>query len=135
MPQLTRLFYVSRATKKGASQIITDILREARAFNAANGISGLLTFDGEHFTQVLEGPVSTLNALMQRITKDDRHEDVRVLSCEPILARYFQEWAMSYVYDMQLVDRVATLFSIVRPEPEDVSAFIEDLRDYTAKLK
>lgn len=30
---------------------------------------------------------------------------------------------MSYVYDIRLVDRVATLFSITRPEPEEARAF------------
>ena len=43
MPQLIRLFYVSRATQKGVDQVITDILRVAREFNASNGITGILT--------------------------------------------------------------------------------------------
>lgn len=134
MPQLIRLFYVSRATQKGVDQVITDILRVAREFNASNGITGILTFDGEHFTQVLEGSRAGVNALMTRITRDDRHKDVRVLSSEPIHDRYFQQWAMNYIYDIRLVEEVSQYFGIIRPEADEVIEFIEDLREYALRL-
>ncbi|MEJ2802369.1 BLUF domain-containing protein [Comamonadaceae bacterium PP-2] len=134
MPQLTRLFYASRATKEGALRAISEILPVARDFNSKNNITGLLTFDGEYFTQVLEGPASIVNALMEKIAKDPRHENVRILYVGPILTRDFGEWSMGYVYDIKFVQDVESFMGIERPDFNEVAHFIEDLRDYVSKL-
>lgn len=115
--------------------VIKDILREAREFNAINGISGLLTFDGEHFTQVLEGPASVVDSLMERIRADNRHEDVQILSSQVVPARYFQGWDMGYVYDSGLADEVASLLKVSDAESKHVGIFVEDLRGYTSQLR
>lgn len=134
MPQLTRLFYASLATKTGAQRAITEILPIARDFNSKNNITGLLTFDGVHFTQVLEGPASVVNALMEKISQDPRHEQVRILYVSPVHMRDYSDWAMGYVYDSNFVHDVENLLGIVRPDFEEIEHFIEDLRDYVRKL-
>ena len=53
MTRLTRIFYVSKAQIGSRLQTVSDILAVARTFNAEHEITGLLTYDGEHFTQAV----------------------------------------------------------------------------------
>jgi len=57
-----------------------------------------------------------------------------VLSSEPIHDRYFQQWAMNYIYDIRLVEEVSQYFGIIQPEADEVIEFIEDLREYALRL-
>lgn len=107
MSALHRLFYISRADESVGHSHLTELLPAARHFNAAHGITGVLTFDGLHFAQLLEGPVQELLALMARIYQDRRHSEVNLLFFEPIAERQYRSWALGYVYDEALVEAVA----------------------------
>jgi hypothetical protein len=61
---------------------VTDIVRRARISNAARGITGLLVFDGMSFLQHLEGPPEAVGELTERILRDQRHTDIRILHKE-----------------------------------------------------
>lgn len=132
--QLTRLLYISVADLADEADAIPEILSVARQFNSANGLTGILTYDGEYFTQVLEGPYSLLEQLMTRIAADTRHHDVRVLQRERVEERLFAQWHMAYVYDSDLNEVAATLMQTRFPEPEVLEQFILDVRA-SRKLK
>ena len=53
----------------------------------------LLTFQG-HFVQALEGHDDRVKAILARVARDDRHEDVKVLGTDFCAARAFGRWAM-----------------------------------------
>jgi hypothetical protein len=89
--------YASRAADSVDQDELLAILRQSKAGNAANGITGVLCFSGGIFLQVLEGGRMQVNALYNRIAGDARHRDVVLLTYEEIGERRFAGWSMGQV--------------------------------------
>ena len=51
---LKQLVYRSKATATFSEEDLARITSDSLPFNKANGITGILLFDGEYFFQVLE---------------------------------------------------------------------------------
>src|SRR6476620_3348194 len=75
--QLHRLLYASKAHVDPSGKSLRDIVDTATSRNAALGVTGVLCFSGDHFLQLLEGPVIALEKLMTSIRGDDRHSILR----------------------------------------------------------
>ena len=75
---------------------LAGILLDARRCNTRDGITGALICRDDLFLQMLEGPEDKVEATLQRITKDDRHLEVRPMSRRaiPDTGRLFPNWAM-----------------------------------------
>lgn len=121
-----RLFYASRATggDRGDDQIA--ILRQARANNGLNGVSGLLWTDGRRYLQILEGPPEAVSVIFDKIAEDDRHDGVRILSDTLEPTRLFADWSMASLFpgetDAELQTRLGRL---LRSAPADIRAEFE----------
>lgn len=92
--QLKTLTYTSRARLDLSSQDLIDIHETARHFNALDGISGLLIFNGVHFLQIIEGSEAAIDSLIARLRLDDRHSAIEVRDERPIEERSFPGWSM-----------------------------------------
>mgnify|MGYP000072973514 FL=1 len=93
---LERLVYRSKATGEVGSLALFNLLMQARKKNAERDISGHLIFDGEDFTQWIEGPTESLNALWESLQRDDRHHQLILISRTPAETRRFAEWTMAF---------------------------------------
>lgn len=96
---LVRLLYASRAVDTVNPDELLLILRQSKANNPSEGITGVLCFclNERIFLQVLEGGRTAVNQLYNRIARDPRHTDVEVLSYEEIGERRFAAWTMGQV--------------------------------------
>ena len=96
---LVRLMYASRAIPAVDMEELQAILRQSKANNPSEGITGVLCmcFDARVFIQVLEGGRSAVNQLYRRILADTRHTDVELLVYEEIGERRFAGWSMGLV--------------------------------------
>lgn len=95
---LVRLLYVSRAADgKVTPELTESIMAAARAYNLANGITGVLCYGGDIFMQAIEGGRDEINALYGIIMRDGRHQDVVLLHYEEIQERRFGGWTMGHV--------------------------------------
>lgn len=94
-----RLIYRSHSRIPDANerQELGNILRTARANNAASGLTGALLLYDRWFAQVLEGPQDTVLSLFERIRADTRHDAVEIRQQSPATARLFTRWAMAHV--------------------------------------
>jgi hypothetical protein len=98
MPQDSyQLVYLSRASHRFSQRDLTDLLAQSRKDNFEVGITGLLLYAEGHFMQLLEGAKDAIESLMERIKRDPRHRDVRVLEEGPVAQRQFSEWSMAFL--------------------------------------
>jgi hypothetical protein len=97
MSTLTRLIYASRWTDPDSPEIdsmIQDIIDRSVQNNGTVEVTGLLLFRQGWFLQVLEGELDEVDETFDRIRRDRRHIDVRLVSDEPADRRAFADWNM-----------------------------------------
>jgi hypothetical protein len=95
--KLIQLIYASAALKLFAPAELRELLRLARIKNQRLGVTGMLLYHQGSFLQVLEGPVSAVNPLLETIGKDQRHDKLMLLLRREIEARNFADWKMGFV--------------------------------------
>ena len=80
-------------------EALTELLRQARAYNQAHRLTGLLLYAAatKEFVQVLEGPRDEVEYLYQKIARDERHKHAFVLNEEVATGRMFPDWRMGFV--------------------------------------
>jgi len=116
------LLYVSRMATADAGEI-ERIRRQSQTNNERDGITGLLVFDGAAFCQLVEGPQAALVGLRQRLERDSRHVDMRVLHFGPSPARRFPAWRLGYAFvaDAEAITAVERAGSETALHPFDAS--------------
>ncbi|MBY8823427.1 BLUF domain-containing protein [Sphingomonas colocasiae] len=134
---LRSLLYVSDARVKVPDEEwrVTEIVDVSRVRNMKLDVTGALMFAYSHFAQVLEGEPGALDELMESISRDPRHTNVRVLEVEQISMRRFANWTMAYAGPATLVE--SRLGPLVRspsasPNPFAAHDLIELLRSMAA---
>jgi CheY-like chemotaxis protein len=100
---LHHLVYQSQATTPLTEVDLARLLIQSRAFNAANGLTGVLLYSEGNIMQLLEGSAATISAVFDRIARDPRHTQVIKLADGPISQRLFAQWSMGF----QLVQPLA----------------------------
>lgn len=92
------LMYISRSClqTEDAGASIQDVVEVSRMRNSGLDVTGALLFTGSQFAQILEGPQSPVEQLMQSIQRDPRHDEVIIVDQEFIQARRFAQWSMAY---------------------------------------
>jgi hypothetical protein len=91
---LFRLIYLSRVARPTRLADVETIVSAAAPRNAALGITVMLVYTPSHFLQCLEGDEQKVRSLFERIGKDPRHTEVRVLDERTVPARRFEQWSM-----------------------------------------
>jgi len=93
---LETVVYVSAASQEMNPVGLYGLLTKARESNHNNQITGVLLYAEGTFVQVLEGPHDKVNAVLKRIEKDSRHQNMLFLYRAPIATRGFPEWRMGF---------------------------------------
>jgi hypothetical protein len=106
MPELHEILYCSELAPDLPTVVVGHIVTLARARNAADGITGLLVFDGMRFCQHFEGPRDRVLALMERLQADPRHMDVRTLYAGDVAQRRYQRFEMGLA-EVEVGDELA----------------------------
>ncbi len=94
---MVRLIYVSRFKGDQPFAAVDRIVAQSRRNNPSHGVTGVLCHTGSLFMQVLEGSRESVNALYNKINRDDRHRDVTLLEYAEIFERRFAGWTMGRV--------------------------------------
>jgi hypothetical protein len=96
---LYHIIYHSIASGGGMSpDALASLLRQARAYNQAHRLTGLLLYatDTHEFVQVLEGPQDEVQKVYAHIARDARHKHAFVLHEGRQDARMFPDWRMGF---------------------------------------
>ena len=94
---LIQSVYSSVATEPMPKSKLYKILVEARVNNKLSDVTGLLVFVDGKFLQVLEVEQDVVSSLLDKISKDRRHKDLKVVYKANIEQRTFASWQMAYV--------------------------------------
>jgi len=113
MAELQRLIYRSTATGTTASLLnVATILAESQRNNDRDGLTGALAAHGDRYLQVVEGRPSTLDSLLRRLERDNRHKDIEVIDRRGIDGRRFDGWAMAHARfgpgDAAMLERIVS---------------------------
>ena len=92
---MLQITYISTARPELPASAIDDILAASRRNNGANGVTGLLLYDGYRFLQALEGDAALVSTTFDRIKTDPRHRAMVMLSSRDVAERAFGEWSMA----------------------------------------
>jgi hypothetical protein len=126
---LFRAIYTSRPFGFDES-ILSGILLDARRENVRNEVTGALVCRSDIYIQWLEGPEEAVKSTIERITRDDRHVEVKIHVAETVSERVFGDWAMlhdpaaTWIWSQDEVDKGAA----DRATPEEVTGFFMELR-------
>lgn len=123
-----RIVYASTATARTDDDTQIDILRQSRANNGLNGISGILLSDGRRFLQVLEGTPEAIAHVFAQISADPRHAEVRTLHDELDSRRIFSGWTMASMSDDRQTEAIRERLQVLlRSAPEGIRDEFEDI--------
>jgi NADH dehydrogenase FAD-containing subunit/class 3 adenylate cyclase/uncharacterized membrane protein YphA (DoxX/SURF4 family) len=111
---LKRLTYVSKLSVPLDQKEILEIGRKASLNNQKIDITGILIAVGDYFFQILEGEETTVNVLIEKISRDPRHRDVTILSAETgCEERLFSDWNMKAVTLNESNDLILVAISLM----------------------
>jgi len=118
-----RLIYASQATTDFSPEQLVDLLATSRSNNDRDGLSGMLLYSSQSFLQLLEGDDEVLRSAFDRISADDRHENVRILMQAEAPGPMFPDWNMGFEHidEDDLAENVpgytpATDYPLVNPD-------------------
>ena len=94
---LTHCLYTSIAAPGFAQNAHAELVRAARAHNAAWAITGVLVYAEGIFFQVLEGDAEPVDDLFLHIAGDKRHHGISEVVRERILRRTWSADSMAYL--------------------------------------
>ncbi|MEM0908772.1 MAG: BLUF domain-containing protein [Pseudomonadota bacterium] len=100
-----RALYVSDmrldSMSNDAHEHVAAIVEKAKQSNKAAGVTGALIFVDGVFIQVLEGPLSAIEPVFERICCDTRHANIRLIEFVEADQRLFPDWSMAFHGDTQ----------------------------------
>lgn len=93
---LIELVYTSTAVRNYSDDELEDILKKSVQNNKRKNVTGLLLYSKGTFMQVLEGETDVVDALVDIIKSDPRHQNIEMHLRTPVFEREFSEWHMGY---------------------------------------
>ncbi|RYG19354.1 MAG: BLUF domain-containing protein [Caulobacteraceae bacterium] len=131
---LFRIVYVSEATGSVGSGLmpLIDIIGVSEQNNRRDHLTGVLMRHDGRFLQILEGARADLNRVMARVSKDRRHDNLRILSDQPILERLFPAWAMGRLEATPEVEAFLAIDMTQADVPAEVDRLLAGLVQTTA---
>lgn len=97
------LVYTSKALAPFTASDLELLAADAASRNTLAGITGYLYFDKGRFMQYIEGDAEAIDALMERIRRDQRHAVQREVADNELKERRFPTWHMYWVKQGALV--------------------------------
>ncbi|MEY4496403.1 MAG: hypothetical protein RL744_1467 [Pseudomonadota bacterium] len=115
---LISISYISRATQDMGVLALMRLMDQAAQLNQKLGLSGVLFYENQHFGQILEGPRAEVTKIWEKIQRDPRHQQVRLLKMEEIAERSFPAWSMRFFLAKEIIAKMPNLTGVLDGLPE-----------------
>ena len=117
-PPLISVSYISKATQDMGVLALMRLTDQAAQLNQKLGLSGVLFYENQHFGQTLEGSREEVIKIWEKIQRDPRHHQVRLLKLEEIKERSFPAWSMRFFLAKEIIAKMPNLTGILDGLPE-----------------
>ena len=94
---MKRIVYWSKASLSFELNDLLKLAKEAMLKNEQYDVTGFLQYKNNVFFQYLEGTSDNLNSIIGSISKDPRHQILRIIQLPSEQERLFSKWKMRYV--------------------------------------
>ncbi len=127
------LAYTSEAAAGIDGSDVFQIVAKSARNNAESEITGILLFKSGQFFQIVEGPRDSLDALIFKLERDNRHSKVRVLGRTVTKERIFPAWNMKRLFnafcseDMAAIDEKLSPLRLSDEFQTEFARFVGDL--------
>ena len=95
---INRLVYISKLNLSVEdpkyARMLVNVLMKARIYNKSKNVTSALFVSDRTCIQILEGDSNELGKLMFKISRDDRHDHVKVLYNKKVSERLYEDWSM-----------------------------------------
>ncbi|MBU3637234.1 BLUF domain-containing protein [Polynucleobacter sp. es-MAR-4] len=116
--QLISVSYISKATQDMGVLALMRLTDQAAQLNQRLGLTGVLFYENQHFGQILEGPRAEVTKMWEKIQRDPRHQQVRLLKMEEIAQRSFTAWSMRFFLAKEIIAKMPNLTGVLDGLPE-----------------
>ncbi|MBX2882641.1 MAG: BLUF domain-containing protein [Granulosicoccus sp.] len=104
------LAYTSESVINFTREMFEQLHETCESSNRKHGVTGYLSWRSGRFFQYIEGPEDSIEDLMVRVQKDDRHKVLHILNLGTIDQRRFSSWDMLNINGVGIPDiRIADL--------------------------
>ena len=117
-PPLISVSYISKATQDMGVLALMRLTDQASQLNQQLDLSGVLFYENQHFGQILEGPRAEVMKIWEKIQRDPRHQQVRLLKMEEIKERSFTAWSMRFFLAKEIIAKMPNLTGVLDGLPE-----------------
>jgi hypothetical protein len=93
---MIRVTYLSQTSEPLSADGLLGLLTQCHRNNTAKGLTGMLLFGNGTFLQSIEGEATVVDPLIERISKDPRHRDIKILRRDEIKERQYSDWSMGF---------------------------------------
>lgn len=93
---MIRVTYLSQASEPLSADGLLGLLNQCHRNNTAKGLTGMLLFGNGTFLQSIEGEATVVDPLIERISKDPRHRDIKIVRRDEITERQYSNWSMGF---------------------------------------
>lgn len=126
---LFRAIYTSRpfGFEEG---ILNQILKTLGICNVRNDLTGALICRSDIYLQWLEGSEEQVRNTLERISRDDRHDEMKVQVSGGVFERMFGDWGMLYDPAVSWIWTQAEIAdgAVARATPEQIIGLFMPLR-------
>ena len=88
------IIYVSKVAPGFGEKDLDPLVTVSARKNAEKDVTGMLVYNGQNFMQLLEGKQRRVEQILDRIAKDERHQDLVVIRKEMDQPRECPDWSM-----------------------------------------
>ena len=93
---MLRITYISEESAPFSVSALLELLQQCHLNNPRQGLTGLLIYGNGTFLQSIEGEDEAVKALVEKISKDQRHRGFRMLRKEMATERLYGDWSMRF---------------------------------------
>lgn len=93
---LKTICYISDSRINKSITDFNELIFKAKSNNAKNNITGILVYKNNNFLQVFEGYPETVDAIFDKISMDQRHQNIFKIIDTSIDDRIFEEYKFGF---------------------------------------